>query len=346
MTRFPRFDVAGGWLHVMGRALARRTLFETEQDIRKFISLLVRNVRAKRIKIHALVILLTHFHLLVESLTGEIAGVMQDVLNQYVRWFNRGRKRDGPLMRGRFESKPVDSISYRVNLVRYIDFNAVQARLANEPQAYPHGSARHHASDRGPRWLSREWIDEVLRTSPLRQGSRAELYAAIFGAPLTEEQHELVERRLRHSRPSMDPTDDLLLTGAPAVLRWMQRKSLLADGSCVGHPVCVPGAILAAIAEEEARRGPWALFHGSRNADAWTALRVGLLRDLSASTLSDIARRLDLSGSAAFRASERHAAWIASREDYALLAGELGYRAIDLCYDARRQVALLNALSG
>jgi REP element-mobilizing transposase RayT len=160
-------------------------MFETGQDLRYFASLLAQEVRRGLIEIDAQVGLSTHFHMLVESRLGRLWEAMRNILNAYVRWFNRGRKRDGPLMRGRFESRPVDSIAYRMQLVRYIDFNPVEARLVEEPWQYPYGSARFHISERGPRWLRREWIDDVLRTSPQRNEDRTKAYCAIFGKPLT-----------------------------------------------------------------------------------------------------------------------------------------------------------------
>src|SRR5262249_61913289 len=109
-------------------------------------------------EVHAFCVLTTHFHLLVRSLTGELSRAMCEMQKEYSRWFNRTRRRDGPLFRGRFLSKPVESPEYREYLIRYIDFNPVSAGLAATPGLYPHGSARCYASPRGPAWLCRSWI--------------------------------------------------------------------------------------------------------------------------------------------------------------------------------------------
>ena len=90
---------------------------------------LAREVRAARIRCHAFCFPTTHFHLLVESPAGELSEVMREVQKRYVRTFNRKRRRDGPLVRGRFWSKPVRSTYYRHALVRYIDNNAVRTGL-------------------------------------------------------------------------------------------------------------------------------------------------------------------------------------------------------------------------
>jgi len=133
MTRRPREDEPGSWHHVTNRALARRSFFETRADIRMFLSGIARAVRRGQIEVHAWCVLTTHFHLLVRSPKGELSAAMQRIQNQYVRYFNRRRQRDGSLVRGRFFSRHVDSFTYRRTLVRYIDANPVAAGLCRDP---------------------------------------------------------------------------------------------------------------------------------------------------------------------------------------------------------------------
>jgi len=137
MGRTPRHDGPGEWHHVMNRGIARRTVFENRRDVRFFLSRLARAVRAGWIEVHAYCVMTTQFQLLVHSKDPRLSRTMQRVLNDDVRWFNRGRKRDGPLFRGRFRSQPVDSLEYRRRLVRYIDDNPVLARLVPVPSLFP-----------------------------------------------------------------------------------------------------------------------------------------------------------------------------------------------------------------
>lgn len=146
----------------MNRGLARRTAFESAADVRAFLALLAREVRAHKIAIHAFCVMTTHFHLLAQSVDGELGPTIGRVLNGYVRRFNRGRRRDGSLFRGRFRSRPVTTETYRRVLVRYIDLNPVQARLVECPVDYPHGSAQPHVQPVGSPWLERHWIRERI----------------------------------------------------------------------------------------------------------------------------------------------------------------------------------------
>jgi REP element-mobilizing transposase RayT len=206
MGRTVRGDGPDTWHHVMNRGLARRVVFETLGDVRFFLSRLARAVRAGRIEVHAYCVLSTHFHLLLRSPVGELSAGMQSIENEYVRWFNRARKRDGPLFRSRFRSKPVESLRYRERLVGYIDANAVSAGLVGTPALHPHGSARWYAQHRGPIWLTRTWIESVVRDVSGSRSYDPARYPECFGEGVPPGLARLVERRIQGSRQAADPS--------------------------------------------------------------------------------------------------------------------------------------------
>ncbi len=180
MSHRARQDVPGSWHHVMNRGIARRTTFETRRDMRFFLSRLAWAVRRYEVEIHAYSLLTTHFHLLVRSVRGNLSNAIGWVENQYVRWFNRSRQRDGSLFRGRFTSRPVSTDAYWRVLVRYIDLNAVSAGLARNPFEYAFCSARDYGRRRGPRWLTRTAVEEVVRSSMGLQSYEPHVYERVF----------------------------------------------------------------------------------------------------------------------------------------------------------------------
>lgn len=335
MPRHPRSDAPGTWHHVMNRAVARRTLFESSGDIRTFLSRLALEVRAGRIELHAFCVLTTHFHLLVRSPTGELSAVMQRVQNEYSRWFNRARRRDGPLFRSRFRSKPVETLAYREFLVRYIDANAVAAGLAASAELYPFGSAHAYAREHGPPWLEREWIEPTVRRHAGLARYDPARYAESFGPRGTAAASELVERRLALADVREDPLDELLNAAPEAVLTWMRRKAELADDTRIGAPVCDEDTVCAVVGEAHARIGEWEVRPGRRAVDAWPVVEVGLLRELCGSTLGQAGVRTRRPASGAWVLDVRHRQLAIADESYAKRAVELAREALVRCHPGR-----------
>ncbi len=305
MSRRPRFDRPGRFHHVMNRGVARRTVFENRRDVRYFLSLLAREARSGKLKIQAFAILTTHFHLLVASPQGDLSGVMRRVLNRYVRYFNRTRRRDGSLFRGRFRSRPVTSFLYRFILVRYIDQNAPRARLAFESIAYPYGSAALYAATRRPQWLDTSWVDE--RLGDAAPAERADRYRRVFGFPRTAIEREVVNARITSPATEDDHLDDLVASAPSRVLAWMKRKAALADQTKPGLAHVDVRTILDRVRKAMKARPGWTCIPGRKQPrSAWPILRVGLLRDLAGMTHQQVAQVLELPQSTSQVRAEQH----------------------------------------
>jgi REP element-mobilizing transposase RayT len=335
MARHARYDARGSWHHVMNRGIAKRTLFETEHDIRTFLARLALTVRAGALEVHAYCILTTHFHLLLRSPDERLSEALQRIQNSYSRWFNRSRRRDGPLYRGRFRSKCVDSEEYQLHLVRYIDENAVQAGLTETPSAYPHSSAHHYAKSRGPIWLERSWVESVVKRRARAAEYEPADYAGTFGTPLSEGLRRLVERRIELQSAGLDPLNDLIGAAPLEVLDWMRGKAQLADGTEVGLPVCDSEDVRAIIAEACSRAGAWTLGGRGPRQDGWLVVEVALLRELCGSTLAEAGERTDTTIDGAWRRYARHVRALEQDPVYAARISELAAGAMMRCHGSR-----------
>jgi REP element-mobilizing transposase RayT len=269
-------------------------MFERREDFRYFLALLACAVRRKELEVHAYSLMATHFHLLVRSPAGRLAEAMHHVQLAYSRRFNRTRRRDGPLVRSRFRSKPVRSLRYRRVLVAYIDANAPSAGLVNHAIEYPFGSARHYARVGGPPWLERGWVEsEVTRRLGLDEYC-PERYVEVFGRGVDGSVARFVERRLA-AHEIDDPLDDLVRSAPGRVLSWMRRKAELADGTSPGLALA-PLEFLDQVLLE-ARSENWIVAGGGRGRDGWPVARVGLARDLCGASLAEMSEREGLASS-------------------------------------------------
>ncbi|MCK6480302.1 MAG: transposase [Planctomycetaceae bacterium] len=310
MPRRPRDDYEGAWHHLVNRGIARRPVFEGGGDIRAFQDLLAEATGTGRIEIHAYTFMATHYHLLARSPEGELSVAMKEVGNAYVRRFNRGRHRDGPLFRGRFWSRPVESDAYFHTLLRYIDRNPVQAGLVERSTDYPHGSAWWYARGGGPPFLVRGAVEEFLGMRDVRSGSPARAYPVETrdGAPSFVD--EMVERRIRGAELEEDPLRDLVRSPPDRVQAWMLRKTRLADGSTPGW-VIVP--------EARIRADP----AGDQD------LRIAMVRLYCGLTVEETASRFSLSTATVSRRVARHLERMEVDAAYRDLASGVLWRALE-----------------
>ncbi|TAJ24789.1 MAG: hypothetical protein EPO68_00975 [Planctomycetota bacterium] len=344
MPRTPRRDSPGAWHHVMNRGIARRTVFESSRDVRYLLACLAREVRAGHIELHAFAVMTTHFHLLVRSRDGALSQVMQRATNDYVRWFNRRRERDGPLFRGRFRSYRVDSFEYRRSLVEYIDSNPVTAGLAAAPELYRHCSAWHYARKDGPAWLEREWVEARVRAATgggeYEPGAYGDAFDSTASAPLAH----IVERRIELNSRAPDPLDDLLGSAPDRVVDWMKRKADLADGVGVAVPVCDAGVVSSLVELARRERGAWNLQVARKAACAWRSLHVALLRELCGSSWQEVALRTGLDIQTAIRAHRNHVRALVAVPDYADAINRIGVAALSRCFTDRGRGAAARRL--
>ena len=293
MPRRRRKDYRGAWHHLTNRGIARRTVFERDADTEFFLERLAREVVRGTLELHAFSFLTTHYHFLVRSPRGRISEVMQRVGDAFVRKFNRERKRDGSLFRGRFTNRLVESEAYWLAVLRYIDRNAVGARLAARPVDYRYGSARYYTGTEGPPWLTRH-IVESYATRDVRRGFAPGDYEAFSDRSLPPATRWMVERRLES--PPMkerDPLDDLLGAAPARVRDWMERKALLADGTSPGLILATPRTLLGVL-RERSRKDPARGLPTGRGPDVgfWEALAIWSLRQFAGLQLGEVGERM------------------------------------------------------
>lgn len=322
MPRTPRHDEPGSWHHVYNRAIARRTLFERYEDRRLFLAQLARAVHRGEIEVHAYCLMGTHYHLLVRSMDSRLAEAMHRIQLTYSRWFNRSRRRDGSLVRGRYGSKLVHSLNYRRMLVQYIDFNPCRARLVANAAQYEWGSAWHYARTSGPPWLERGWVESETSVAREPNGATAGL---ALSARDGEDLCQLVEARLAH--PSeLDALDNIVSAASSSERRWMIRKSMLADGTRPGLPLLSFPRLVRTLRDR--KREKWIVRRGGSERNGYELALVGLGRELCGQTQSRIAKTLEVSETKVHRLYALHRAELQEETEYALAVVRIGEREV------------------
>lgn len=109
--------------------------------------------------IHAYCLMANHYHLLIETLDGNLAQGMRHLNGVYTQRFNRRHKRVGHVFQGRYKAIIVQKESYLLELARYIVFNPVRAQMVRSAKDWPWSSYRATAGFAAPPdWLETDWI--------------------------------------------------------------------------------------------------------------------------------------------------------------------------------------------
>jgi REP element-mobilizing transposase RayT len=318
-----RCDAPGALFHVVNRGLARRSIVEHEREARFFMSLMARGVRKGWLRVHAYALMTNHYHLLVTS-EGGLSQFVQWGMSRFVRCFNRGRERDGPLFRGRFKARRVHGEQDLKNVVRYIDRNPVEAGMVESPFAYLAGSARHYAAlGRRPLWLDRALLEQFVQEAAGTHRYDPTDYVRLFHRA-DDAARWCVERNLeRHLAPG--PGIFGLSREAPtaALLEWLRHEAA-ADGWTRRGPLIAPCAVRAALARLRAgSHQPEGSPRDGRASDVHEILACGLLRVGCGLTTREVAAHLGLSPTAARLRCRRHAQLIKTSASYGRLASEV-----------------------
>lgn len=138
----------------MNRGLGRRKIFTSDADRRIFLELLGEATTEFGIEVHSFALLDNHYHLLVHTPEMGLSRAMRHIDGVYTQKFNWARRTDGPLFRGRYKARVVDSDEYLLELVRYIHLNPVEAGLVRHPGHYPWCSHKAYLEPgKRPFWL-------------------------------------------------------------------------------------------------------------------------------------------------------------------------------------------------
>ena len=77
MARPVRVDVEGGWYHVTARGIERRAIFEDGREYEHFVELLPEMSERYGVEIHAYVLMVNHYHLLIRTPRANASAAIQ-----------------------------------------------------------------------------------------------------------------------------------------------------------------------------------------------------------------------------------------------------------------------------
>ena len=159
MARPLRIELAGGLYHVTSRGDRREDIYFTDADRRAWLETLGKVCSRFNWVCHAWCQMTNHYHIVVETIEGNLSVGMRQLNGVYTQTINRSHNRVGHVFQGRYKAIIVEKDSYLLELARYVVLNPVRALMVREASAWPWSS--YHAtigSEEAPKWLQTDWI--------------------------------------------------------------------------------------------------------------------------------------------------------------------------------------------
>jgi len=175
MPRPIRIEYEDACYHVMNRGRARQKIFLNAEYFDAFLVCLSEAHRRFGIQILCYCLMDNHYHLLIKTPEANLGRAMRHINGVYTQRYNRLKKTDGALFRGRYKAICVEEDSYQLQLSRYIHQNPLEAKIVKKNDDYPWSSYAYYVTNQKiPDWLYQQDIfDQLHVKSRLREKYRA-----------------------------------------------------------------------------------------------------------------------------------------------------------------------------
>ena len=185
MPRPTRIQYENAFYHVMNRGRGRQTIFHNKAYYLAFLKTLEEAHNRFDAVIHAYCLMGNHYHLIIETPRANLERIMRHVNGVYTQRYNRLKKTDGPLFRGRYKAILVDEDAYLLQLSRYIHRNPaeIKGKAASVLNSFQWSSYLAYINEARPEaWLARDKIYQMLGKKQKYAG-----YKAFVGAGIDED---------------------------------------------------------------------------------------------------------------------------------------------------------------
>ncbi len=196
MSRPLRIEFPGALYHVTARGDRRKLIFTDTADREQWLSILGLVCKRFNFIVHAYCQMGNHYHVMIETVDGNLTQGMRQLNAMYSQAFNRRHRLAGHVLQGRYKGILVQKESHLLELSRYVVLNPVRAGMVPAPGDWPWSSfSATIAQVSAPTWLCVEWILDQFGHEPesARQCYEAFVLAGIGrSSPLAATRHQVI----------------------------------------------------------------------------------------------------------------------------------------------------------
>ena len=144
MPRIARVVAVGYPHHVTQRRKYRQSIFSDDADRKKYVKFIDAEAKRYGLLILAYCLMTKHVHFIVlPEKEDSMAKVFKYAHMKYSQYYNKRMGECGHLFQGRFFSSVMDEM-HTIACARYIERNAVRAKMVDSPELWEHSSAKGH----------------------------------------------------------------------------------------------------------------------------------------------------------------------------------------------------------
>jgi putative transposase len=141
MPRTARAIAADYCYHVINRGNKKACIFHERADYQQFLAVVARAQHRIRLPILAACLMPNHVHLVVRPKAGaDLAKWAHWVFTTHVRWYHAKHETTGRVWQGRFKAFPVQQDHHFLTVMRYVERNALRAKLVERAEDWEWGS--------------------------------------------------------------------------------------------------------------------------------------------------------------------------------------------------------------
>lgn len=196
MARPLRIEYAGALYHVTSRGDRREDIYLDDEDRLDWLDVLALTCQRFNWVVHAYCQMTNHYHLLVETIDGNLSKGMRQLNGVYTQHFNHRHSQIGHLFQGRYKAILVQKDSYLLELSRYVVLNPIRARMVKNLDQWTWSSYPAIIGvTTAPEWLDTDWLlTQFGRQRKLARENYHEFIIQGIGLPnpLKETRHQLI----------------------------------------------------------------------------------------------------------------------------------------------------------
>ncbi len=194
MPRAPRADEAGGLYHALNRGNARNEIFHKHEDYEAFERIVAEGLDRYNIELFAYQLMPNHWHIVLRcGADGEMSRFLRWVTATHTMRYHAHYQTsgEGHVYQGRFKSFPIQDDDHFLTVCRYVERNALRAKLVRRAEHWRWGSLW--------RWLQKP--EPELRLLAPWPMPRLPSWVARVNEPLTKHELEAVRKSTQRGSP-------------------------------------------------------------------------------------------------------------------------------------------------